>query len=73
MNKVRSLFKKALTPVTIMVIPHDTLRSLNFKIPAIKIFWTISRLVDRIFYESLTRARKERQIAPQASAGYCFS
>jgi hypothetical protein len=35
--------------------------------------WIISKLVDRIFYESLARARKERQIAPQASAGYCFS
>jgi hypothetical protein len=32
--------------------------------------WIISKLVDRIFYEGLTRARKERQIAPQASAGY---
>jgi hypothetical protein len=35
--------------------------------------WIISKLVDRIFYESLAWARKERQIAPQASAGYCFS
>ena len=34
--------------------------------------WIISKLVDRIFYESLPRARKESQIAPQASAGYCF-
>lgn len=41
MNKVRFLFKKALTPVTIMVIPHDNLRSLNIKIPAIKIFFTM--------------------------------
>jgi hypothetical protein len=32
----------------------------------------ISQFVDQIFYESLTRARKERQIAAQASAGYCF-
>jgi hypothetical protein len=32
----------------------------------------ISQFVDPIFCESLTRARKERQIAPQASAGYCF-
>jgi len=29
--------------------------------------------VDRIFYEGLTRARKERRIAPQASAGYPLS
>jgi len=41
MNKVRFLFKKALTPVTIMVIPHDNLRSQNIKIPAIKIFFTM--------------------------------
>ena len=34
--------------------------------------WIISKLVDRIFYENLPRARKESQIAPQASAGYCF-
>ena len=32
----------------------------------------ISRIVDRIFYESPARARKERQHAPQVSAGYCF-
>ncbi len=31
----------------------------------------ISKLVDRIFHESLAWARDERQIAPQASAGYC--
>jgi hypothetical protein len=34
--------------------------------------WIISQFVDQIFCQSLTRARKERQIAPQASAGYCF-
>jgi len=33
----------------------------------------ISKLVDRIFCEGLTRARKERRIAPQASAGYPLS
>jgi hypothetical protein len=37
-----------------------------------KYLWIISQFVDQIFCESLTRARKERQIAPQASAGYCF-
>jgi hypothetical protein len=35
--------------------------------------WFISKLVDQIFNESLPRARKERQIAPQASAGYPLS
>jgi hypothetical protein len=33
----------------------------------------ISKLVDRIFNESLSRSRKERQLAPQASAGYPLS
>jgi hypothetical protein len=33
----------------------------------------ISQFVDQIFTESLARARKERQIAPQASAGYPLS
>jgi hypothetical protein len=37
------------------------------------IFWVISQLVDLIFFEGLTRARKKRQIAPQASAGYPLS
>jgi hypothetical protein len=35
--------------------------------------WFISKFVDRIFHESLPRARKESQIAQQASAGYPFS
>jgi hypothetical protein len=30
----------------------------------------ISKLIDRIFFESLARPRKGRQIAPQASAGH---
>jgi hypothetical protein len=32
-----------------------------------------SKRVDRIFKESLPRSRKERQLAPQASAGYPLS
>jgi hypothetical protein len=36
-------------------------------------FWFISKLVGQIFSQSLPRARKERQIAPQASAGYPLS
>jgi hypothetical protein len=36
-------------------------------------YWFISKFVDRIFHESLPRARKESQIAQQASAGYFFS
>jgi hypothetical protein len=33
-------------------------------------FWFTYKLVDRIFNERLPRARKERKIAPHASAGY---
>jgi murein DD-endopeptidase MepM/ murein hydrolase activator NlpD len=41
MKKIRFLFKKMLTPVTIMVIPHENLRSLNIQIPTIGIFFTL--------------------------------
>ena len=37
--------------------------------PGIKKNWIISKFVDRIFHQSLPRARKESQIAQQASAG----
>jgi len=30
----------------------------------------ISKLVDQFFTQSISRDRKERQVAPQASAGY---
>jgi hypothetical protein len=33
----------------------------------------ISKFVDQIFHQSLPRGRRERQIAPQASAGYALS
>jgi len=36
-------------------------------------FWIISKFVDHILHESFPRARKERQLAPQASAGYPLS
>jgi hypothetical protein len=45
--------------------------SLNICIP--NKIWFISKFVGQIFDESLPRARKERQIAPQASAGYSLS
>jgi murein DD-endopeptidase MepM/ murein hydrolase activator NlpD len=41
MKKIRILFKKAFTPITIMVIPHENLRSLNIKIPAVGILFTL--------------------------------
>jgi murein DD-endopeptidase MepM/ murein hydrolase activator NlpD len=37
MQRIYFLFKKALTPVTIMVIPHETLKSLNLKVPVLGI------------------------------------
>ena len=37
MERIYFLFKKALTPVTIMVIPHATLKSLNFRVPVLGI------------------------------------
>lgn len=37
MGRIYFLFKKALTPVTIMVIPHETLKSLNLKVPVLGI------------------------------------
>lgn len=41
MYKVKRLFKKAFTPVTIMLVPHSKTRPLNFKIPFIGIFASI--------------------------------
>ena len=41
MKKMRVLLKKALTSVTIMVIPHDSLKALNLKIPMVGLIVTI--------------------------------
>jgi murein DD-endopeptidase MepM/ murein hydrolase activator NlpD len=40
-HKIRSLLKKAFTPVTIMLIPHSNKRPLNLKVPSIGIFISI--------------------------------
>ena len=37
MHKVKRLLKKLFTPVTIMLIPHDSNRTINFKLPSIGI------------------------------------
>lgn len=37
MNKIRKLAKKALTPITIMLIPHNNSKSFNIKLPSIGI------------------------------------
>lgn len=41
MSKVRSLLKKAFTPVTIMMIPHSNSRPINLKVPSIGIIISI--------------------------------
>src|ERR1700690_1469191 len=41
MQRFKTLFKKAFTPITIMLIPHSNSRSLNLKIPSIGIFVSI--------------------------------
>lgn len=40
-HKIKGLFKKAFTPITIMLVPHSKTRPLNFKIPFIGIFTSI--------------------------------
>ena len=45
MNKIGRLFKRALTPVTIMVIPHGNPKPLNLKIPAVGILVGLLLLV----------------------------
>jgi hypothetical protein len=59
---------------TILLLPSDLVIVPRFHHSGVPIgfsIWIIFQFVDQIFCESLTRARKERQIAPQASAGYC--
>jgi len=41
MDRLRILFKKAFTPITIMLIPHSNRKPLNLKIPSIGIFISI--------------------------------
>jgi murein DD-endopeptidase MepM/ murein hydrolase activator NlpD len=50
MNKIGFLLKKTLIPVTIMVIPHENLKSLNIKIPSIGIFLTLLLSAIGAFY-----------------------
>ncbi len=40
-HKIRALFKKAFTPITIMLVPHSKTRPLNLKVPFIGIFTSI--------------------------------
>ena len=41
MDRIRFLFKKALTPITIMVIPHENLKPLNLKVPFVGILLSL--------------------------------
>ncbi len=41
MDRIRFLFRKALTPITIMVIPHENLKPLNLKGPFFGILLTL--------------------------------
>ena len=41
MKTIRAMIKKALTPVTIMVIPHQDLKALNLKVPTIGLLGSI--------------------------------
>ncbi len=45
MDRFYFLFKKALTPITIMVIPHENLKSFNIRIPLIGILLSLLILV----------------------------
>src|SRR5512147_1008305 len=41
MKKFRAFLKKSFTSVTIMVIPHDSLKSINLKVPLVALVVTI--------------------------------
>ena len=41
MHKVRTVFRKAFTPVTIMLIPHSNRKAINLKVPSIGILVSI--------------------------------
>jgi murein DD-endopeptidase MepM/ murein hydrolase activator NlpD len=41
MDRIYFLIRKALTPITIMVIPHEDLKTLNLKVPLVVIFLSL--------------------------------
>lgn len=49
-HKIKIIFQKAFTPVTIMLIPHTSTRPLNLKIPSIGIFISILLWISGTFY-----------------------
>lgn len=50
MCKVRSLMKRAFTPITIMLIPHSNLKPINLKIPSIGIIISLLLWLTGTFY-----------------------
>jgi len=50
MDNIRFLLRKVLTPITIMVIPHENFKSLKIKIPALGIFLTLLLSAIGAFY-----------------------
>jgi len=66
MNRVHFLIKKLFIPITIMVVPHGDLRSLNIKVPPMGIiltlllslvggFYTFSVIADGLKYPALVK------------------
>lgn len=64
MHKIRTVFRKAFTPVTIMLIPHSNRKAINLKVPSIGViisilFWfigtiyVISMAVDAFEYKRM--------------------
>ncbi|MBI5211796.1 MAG: M23 family metallopeptidase [Nitrospirae bacterium] len=64
MYKVKRFFKKLFTPVTIMMIPHDSKRTINIKLPSIGVFtsallwlvgsiYVVSIAIDTVEYYSM--------------------
>lgn len=50
MSKVRSLMKRAFTPITIMLIPHSNSKPINLKIPSIGIIISLLLWLTGTFY-----------------------
>ena len=71
MKKVRAYLKKAFTSVTIMVIPHDSLKALNLKIPMVSLIilvllavaggaFTLGMAVNGLEYKAQNNAMAEK-------------
>ena len=55
MRNVRRFFKRAFASVTVMVIPHDHIRTLNLKVPvAVLISTVLLAIVGSVYLVSMT-------------------